>query len=80
MPKFIPAVLGELEPRKVYPMTEDELQVLKKGSSSSLYLNLAIALISLAIGSYRFFVTFGENNNCTIIPTGEKFNFATLIT
>ncbi len=57
MPKSIPALYGELEPQKIYPVTEDELKVLEIGSDSSIYLNFAIALITSAISALIAFIT-----------------------
>ena len=47
----IPAIIGDLEPRKIYPVTEEELEILENSSNGSFYLNFAIALLSFAIST-----------------------------
>lgn len=47
----IDAIRGKLEPREIYPVTEDELKILEQGTGSSLYLNFAIAFLSFAVST-----------------------------
>lgn len=45
----IKAIESGLEPPKIYKVTEEELLILKKGSDLTIYLKVAIALLSIAL-------------------------------
>ena len=49
--KQIDAIIGVLEPRKVYPVTQDELNMLRNSSSDSLHLNFAIFCLASALSA-----------------------------
>lgn len=56
----IPAIRGKLEPRQIYPVTEEELEILEKGTSGSLYLNLAIVFFTTAVSTIITWVTLSD--------------------
>jgi len=45
----IEAKVGNLEPLKIYPVTEDELIILERGYRDSIYFTLSITLLSIFI-------------------------------
>ena len=45
----IPAKFGDNPIIKIYPVTEEELLIMKKGSDLTIYLKVAIALLSIAV-------------------------------
>lgn len=57
MEHTIPAVIGKLEPRKIYEVTEEELLILENGSDGSIYLNFAIALLTSSLSAFIAFLT-----------------------
>lgn len=47
----IPAIIGKRPTLKIHQVTEEELEILEKGTSGSLQLNFAIALLSFAVST-----------------------------
>lgn len=71
----VPAVKGQLEPVKIYPVTEEELHLLEKGSNASLFLNFAIALLSIASSAMIAWLTV-ENMSPTITAVISSITFS----
>ena len=70
----IPAVRGKLEPRKIYPVTEEELRILERGTNGSLYLNFALVFLTTAIGTSINWLTSSEVSIVTVgIMAGITF-------
>ena len=56
----ITAIESDLEPRKIYKVTEEELNILKKGAISPIFLNFAIALLTSALSATLVYITVPE--------------------
>ena len=55
--EVIIAIRGKLEPIKIYPVTEDELKILKNGFDGSIYLNFAIAILTSSLSALLVILT-----------------------
>ena len=73
-PEFLPAVRrARIDRLNIYEVSDSELQLLKRGSPESLYLNFAIFLLSAALSFLTALFT-------TEIPSTRVFNVFVMIT
>jgi uncharacterized membrane protein YtjA (UPF0391 family) len=70
LPEIRRARLGELT---IFDVTESELEILERGSPDSIYLNFAIALLSIAISFSAILAT-------TTIPADRVFQVFVILT
>lgn len=70
-----PAVFGTLEPKRIYPVTEDELAILEKGSDKGYYLAFGLASLMYGLNSLRKYFT---SDLSTFTVDGLAFVYASI--